>query len=242
MTASPVAPVEIAGAAGVVLHGQRWAGSGAWVVLLHDRGDDVDLDCWQPLAPHLAARDWTVLAVDLRGHGASGGTWDPDLVAEDVAAVVAFARSEGARFLAIVAAGASAPIVLSGAAATRPDALVLLSPTIGPDDEMASMRGAGEPKLFLVGSGDDVARDAAERMRHAAIGWGVLIRLPTVEQGAALLGGGVAAQAREHIIGFLAEQRFLAGRRSGSPRDAVRSQSGARTAAGTDAEQRSDHE
>lgn len=213
MTDSAVNAIEIVSRDGTILRGQRWAGSGAWVVLLHEPGDDWDLDRWQPLALFLAARDWTVLAVDLRGHGASAGEWDPGRAVEDLGAIVAFARAGGATFVAITGAGASAITALQSVAATRPGAMVLLSPTLRPGDDISTLRGAGEPKLVIAGSGDDAARANAEQLRKVAIGWGFLLRLPVAEQGTALLRGPAAAQVREHISGFLAEQRFLASRR-----------------------------
>lgn len=218
MTSSPVAPVEIAGSDGAILRGQLWPGSTSWVVLLHEPGDDMDLDLWLPLAPHLAAREWSVLAVDLRGHGASDGEWDPALATADLTAMVAFARGEGATFVAIAGARESVVTALRSAPAARPDAMVLLSPALGPEDDPMALRGAGEAKLVAVGSLEPGAQAAAERLRKALIGWGMLISLPTTEQGTAMLSGALAGQLREHIIGFLAEQRFLKGKKEGRPR------------------------
>ena len=48
---------------------RHWPGDDTWVVLVHDVGDDIDV--WRPLRVALAARGWSVLALDLRGHGGS---------------------------------------------------------------------------------------------------------------------------------------------------------------------------
>jgi pimeloyl-ACP methyl ester carboxylesterase len=217
VTTSPVVAVEIVGGAGTILRGQLWAGTGTWVVLLHEPGDDRDLDHWLPLAPFLAAREWSVLAVDLRGHGVSDGDWDPGLASDDLAAVIDFARSAGATFVAVAGAGESAVTILQSAVVTRPDAMILLSPALEPEADLTGLRGAGEPKLFVAGGGDAGAWAVTQRLRKVAIGWGMLLSLPTTEQGTALLAGAAASQLREHIIGFLAEQRFLAGHRPGGP-------------------------
>lgn len=213
MTRSEVDAVEIIAADGAVLRGQRWVGNSTWVILLHESGDDADLDRWMPLAPHLAGRGWSVLAVDLRGHGASDGDWDPRLADRDVAVVVEFARSHGAAFVCLGAAGDSATTVLRLAGEARPDVLVLLSPKVDADQPVSDLRGAGEAKLIVAGGGNTDARASAERLGKAAIGPVLVLNLPAHEQGTALLHGEVATHLREHVIGFLAEQRFLAGLR-----------------------------
>jgi pimeloyl-ACP methyl ester carboxylesterase len=210
MTAFTVEPVELVAVDGVTLRGQRWAGADAWVILLHDRGEDEDLDRWGPLAPALAARDWTVLTVDLRGHGASDGDWDQALADEDVVALIEYARERGAAFVAVIAAGASAISALRGVEQGRPGALVLLSPRLEPEQSPAKLRGAGEAKLILVGGGDETARADSERLAKAAIGWVLHVSLPTVDQGTTMLEGAAGRHLREQVIAFLAERRFLA--------------------------------
>lgn len=211
MTTSSAQAAAIPAADGVILRGLRWAGSDAWAVLLHDHGEDEDLDRWAPLTLALAARGWTVLAVDLRGHGGSDGVWDPSRLADDLTALVENARAGGARFVAVISAGEAAILTLRAAAATRPDALVLLSPPLAPGQPLTDLRGAGEAKLIVVGGGDAALRAAAERLMTAAIGWVLLVSLPAAEQGTALLHGDVGGHLQEQIAGFLAERRFLAG-------------------------------
>jgi pimeloyl-ACP methyl ester carboxylesterase len=61
-------------------------GDGPAVVLVH--GITECRQAWEPLLPDLAA-DHTIVAIDMRGHGESGlaGTYDPQAMAGDVAAV-----------------------------------------------------------------------------------------------------------------------------------------------------------
>lgn len=223
MTTAAVEAVDIAGAHGVTLRGQRWDRGSAWIILLHDPGEDKDLDRWEPLDAALAAEDWTVLNVDLRGHGASDGDWDPALAPADIATLVAGARTRGASIVAIAAAGDSAVHTLRSARDVKADALILLSPPLEPDEPVSDLRGAGEAKLIVVGGVNPAARTCGERLCKAAIGWVMLLNLPADEQGTDLLRGQVAPHLMEHIVKFLREQRHLARLRTrgsgGKPRD-----------------------
>lgn len=210
MTTPTVEAVEIAGAHGVTLRGQLWGTGSAWIILLHDPGEDRDLDRWEPLDGALASEDWTVLNVDLRGHGASDGDWDPDHAREDTLALVAGARARGATLLAVGAAGFSAVLTLRSARDFKADALVLLSPALEPDEPVSDLRGAGESKLIVVGGADSAARSGGERLTKAAIGWVMLLNLPSHDQGTDLLHGSVAPHLVEHVLRFMRERRHLA--------------------------------
>src|SRR5262249_9615068 len=175
----------------------------------------------------LLAADFTILAVDLRGHGASDGEWHPGKAIEDVMTTIEFARARGAEFVAAIAAGASAAGVLLVADKGGPDALVLLSaqaPTktspstrsgvvpAGPRPEtrVTLPRGSGVPKLFLVGAHDLASRHATDDLRRASIGWAAAVTFPTHDHGTELLHGAWLGHVREQILGFLREQRYLA--------------------------------
>jgi pimeloyl-ACP methyl ester carboxylesterase len=214
MTPDGVQAVDIPVGADVCLRGHYWPGAATWIVLLHDVGDDEDLDCWQPLVPSLLNRGWSVLAVDLRGHGASDGEWEPGLVNHDLQTITAFARSNGAGTLCLVAAGQTTVAALQSASGITVEALVLLSPVIDEATATAPFRGAGEAKLILCGGANPAQRRSAERLRNASIGWAAILNLPATEEGAALLGGACGSHAKEHIVGFLAEQDFVARNRS----------------------------
>ncbi|MFE7645613.1 alpha/beta fold hydrolase [Streptomyces phaeoluteigriseus] len=65
------------------LHTQEWGTGDRLAVLVH--GIMTDHRTWHELAPVLTGRGYRVLAVDLRGHGASGrGAYAPALFAEDL--------------------------------------------------------------------------------------------------------------------------------------------------------------
>ena len=205
-----VRPVEVTAEDGVVLRGQLWPGDAYWVILLHDVGDDQDLDVWRPLAPSLAGHGFTVLALDLRGHGASDGAWDAGTAVADAAAVLSAAGAGGALGLTVVAAGASAQTALRVAATARVEGLVLLSvPAVDPATA-AELRAPGAAKLFVVGAGDELLDRTTSRLRNASIGWALAVSLPTAEQGTVLLAGPWARQIRDHVLGFLGERRYLA--------------------------------
>jgi pimeloyl-ACP methyl ester carboxylesterase len=195
----------------VTLRGQQWPGDPLTVVLLHEPGEDQDLDRWRPLIPYLLGNGASVLAIDLRGHGASDGDWSPAHVVDDIVAVVTFTRKRAA-MVVVCAAGESALAALRAAAVTRVDGLILLSPICGSGD---SPRGPGIPKLLIASGRDDEAIDCAGRLRAASIGPALSVSLPTAERGTALLAGAVAATCREHIAAFLDERRRETGR--GSP-------------------------
>ncbi|MEU8650225.1 alpha/beta hydrolase [Streptomyces sp. NPDC048737] len=65
------------------LHTREWGTGDRLAVLVH--GIMTDHRTWYELAPVLTGRGYRVLAVDLRGHGASGrGAYTPALFAEDL--------------------------------------------------------------------------------------------------------------------------------------------------------------
>ncbi|MEU5279592.1 alpha/beta hydrolase [Streptomyces asoensis] len=88
------------------LHTQEWGTGGRVAVLVH--GIMSDHRTWYELVPVLTGRGYRVLAVDLRGHGASPrGRYGPRLFAEDLvetlppAPEVALGHSLGALALAL---------------------------------------------------------------------------------------------------------------------------------------------
>lgn len=201
--------VAIAASDGIVLRGLRWAGDADLVLLLHDARDNADLEDWNALVPFLLSQDVTVLAVDLRGHGASEGDWKPEHAPSDVSAMVGFARNEGAGCIVVVADGVSGIAALKAAEASPVDGIALLSTKL--EEDAPVPRGAGVAKLLISGVADPAYKSALNRFRAASIGWALAVNLPTNQQGVALFDGPWAAQTREHIIAFLRERRGLSG-------------------------------
>jgi pimeloyl-ACP methyl ester carboxylesterase len=194
--------VEIETADGVILRGLVWGNHPDRAILLHDIGETADLDDWRPLIPALLGQEFTVLAVDLRGHGASDGDWNPDACVTDIAAIV---KSSRTGCVVIVAAGAAATAAVRAMELEPVDGLVLLSPAL--EDEPP--RGAGVSKLIIAGALDPEFRAAMDRLRVASIGWAVAVNLPTTAQGTDLLSESWGSHVREHAIAFIRERRFM---------------------------------
>lgn len=98
------------------------------VVLLHGFAASARKPAYARLADELQ-RDATVLSVDLRGHGRSGG-WSTlgDRERHDVATAVAALRGDGHRHVTVVGVSmGSTAAVHAAATGSRPDALVLVS-------------------------------------------------------------------------------------------------------------------
>lgn len=207
-------PVEFRLEDGAVVRGLRWGDGPDWIILLHEPGEDRDLDDWRPLLPAIMSSERTLLTVDLRGHGASDGESDASLLSEDIHDIVTAVRARGADWIALGGAGRSATEILEMDGSTPVDAMLLLSPVFEPG-RAGALRGRGEPKLFAVGSRSaSLDRDVREA-RNRSIGWAMLVSMPTGDQGARLLAGPYNSQLIERIVAFLAEQRTLA--RTGSP-------------------------
>ncbi|GGX30500.1 alpha/beta fold hydrolase [Streptomyces chryseus] len=65
------------------LHTRTWGEGDRLALLIH--GIMADHRTWRRVGPALAARGYRVIAVDLRGHGASGrGAYTPEIFADDV--------------------------------------------------------------------------------------------------------------------------------------------------------------
>lgn len=219
-------PVEIT-AAGCALRAQLWPGDPAWILLLHDVGPDEDLDRWLPLIPALLAEHFSILAVDLRGHGASDGDWCDDTSADDITAIVRFVRAREPEMVVAISAGASAFDAIRAAGEEEVDGIVSLSATLLPETSPLPRKGRapsgwrsgvradlprapGTPKLFLVGAHDTAARETTAALRAASIGWALVVTYPTQDHGTELLAGTWASYAREQILGFIRERRYLA--------------------------------
>jgi len=198
------AAVEFAATDGGVLRGLRYGEGERWVVLVHDEGHD--LDAWKILVPELAALGLTVLAFDLRGHGTSDDPWEPRLLPTDVVAALRLARSEGARALYLVGAGAGATAALVAAGKLQVKALVALSPHAELDGiPPGALRESRAPKLFIVGGADPSAAAQASSVHRASIGWSVLAAPPVEAQGTDLLASEWGETVAEHVLVFLTD-------------------------------------
>jgi pimeloyl-ACP methyl ester carboxylesterase len=195
--------IEIAVAPDLTLRGQLWPGDGVFVLLFHDPGEDRDLDLWRPLIPYLLGAGVTVIALDLRGHGASDGDWEPSRSVDDLVAVMTEVRRREAFRIVVCAAGESANSALRAAEMTSMDGLVLLSPS-APHDPVP--RGAGEPKL-VISSFNSEARTQIDNLRSSVIGSTLFVTVPGKDSGSGLFAGEVAITCREQFLAFLRKVR-----------------------------------
>ncbi|MGE3277453.1 MAG: alpha/beta fold hydrolase [Vicinamibacterales bacterium] len=116
---------------------------------------------WDAFASRLQARGVTALALDLRGHGGSGGSPEPSrAMAGDIRAAVAWlsARSD-VRSIAVVGASLGANLAAL-AAVDAPDVrgIALLSPSLdyrGVRIDAAVLRKMGDRPVFLAASVHD---------------------------------------------------------------------------------------
>jgi pimeloyl-ACP methyl ester carboxylesterase len=153
-------PVQLRASDGVAIAGTLYAvdGEAPAVVLVHmftRTKDD-----WRPFAERLQAAGLTALAIDLRGHGGSGGASMPAAaMALDVQAAIGFLGGRsGVRGIAVVGAslGASAAI-MAAAEAPAVRGVALLSPASDYRGVRidAALRKYGARPMFLIASTED---------------------------------------------------------------------------------------
>ncbi|MDJ0380379.1 alpha/beta hydrolase [Streptomyces sp. G-G2] len=142
------------GGGGILLAADEWGeASSPPLVLLHGGGQT--RHAWDRSGPRLAALGWRVVAVDLRGHGASewsaDGDYDLGLFAEDVRALVA---EVGGRPVLVGASLGGLSSLLAAGEAPRAaiGALVLVDVAHRPDP-----RGARRIVAFMRGRPDGFA-------------------------------------------------------------------------------------
>lgn len=167
--------VSLKSADGVVLSGQLEGSGARGVVLVHGHGEDHTAIA--ELVKAFASAKMQVLAVDLRGNGASKGTIDPLKADADVAAAVAYLRGKGQKQIALVGTGMGGN--LSFLAASKDpsiDAVVMISPALNHQGVKAStaLEGYGDRPILLVASQSDglgtkAANMLAERLKQPTV-------------------------------------------------------------------------
>lgn len=167
--------VNIPASDGLVLRGRFYAGPDAapGVLLLHMEGHDKD--DWNLLAPALQEAGFAALAVDLRGHGQTGGGVDWIIAQSDVSTLLAWLHERPAvdsERVAAVGAGIGANLALVGCAADPwCRTVVLLSPGLDyqgvrTEPEMAGVRSV----LAVASAGDSYAVESIRALGSAAAG------------------------------------------------------------------------
>ena len=201
-------PIEFEVEKDVTLRGQRWPGRAVTICLVHEPGEQNDLDNWRPLIPYLLSQELTIISVDLRGHGASDGVWREDSAVNDLVAMITTFRQLGTTSIIVAAVGASCIAAIRAAGRFQIDGLILISPIL---DDGIVPRGAGESKLIVFGAADSESQATSARLLQASIGPALSVSVPTAATGFALFESECAATCREHI------SSFLRGMESGEP-------------------------
>ena len=148
---------------GLTLSGTEYGTGAKGVVLVHAAGRSAT--DWAPFAAKLASTGFHVVALDLRGHGAShppvaAGDADWALMVNDVAAAAGFLRTKGATQVSLVGAELGANLVLNAAAADAEiRTVVLLSPALSAEGVKVSpaIDTYGARPILLVAGADDAA-------------------------------------------------------------------------------------
>jgi pimeloyl-ACP methyl ester carboxylesterase len=183
-------------------------GSGSRGVLLaHELNSN--LCAWFPFAERLAASGYLVLAIDMRGFGASGfapgGRYDLDVVAG-----AAKLEELGARRIALMGASLGATAVLTAAAQVGESAAGVVSlsgpSSIGGLDAEAAVAELRIPMLFVAAEGDGrFPQDARDLFRAAPDELDTLKLLPGFDHGTNLLRFDQAKETRGLLLSFLDE-------------------------------------
>lgn len=207
VSAAIAGTVSLSTADGVALSGEAWGKGERAVLLVHDegrtRGD------WSSVAPRLASAGLQVLAIDLRGHGASGGgpiaEADWPKLSQDVTAGVKWLTAHGATEIHVVGARFGAAVALQAASANPDvDDLVLLSPPAGIHGVKVSAAAAayGKRSLLVVTATDDpVGMKTATWLDSTAVGPHRLLTFPAAGSGAQMLNK--VASLETSLLGWL---------------------------------------
>ncbi|GAB4572284.1 MAG: hypothetical protein Kow0077_11290 [Anaerolineae bacterium] len=148
------------------------------VLLLHMLGSD--REAWAPLIPALHEAGYAVLAVDMRGHGETGGAQDWPLAEQDVADWLAWLRAQDgvdAERVNLVGASIGANLALRGLA--NDDTVVTavaLSPGLDyrgvtTEDAVAAVT---RPLMLVAGQGDRYSAESVRALGAALQGAGLV--------------------------------------------------------------------
>lgn len=184
--AADATPVELRTDDGVAIRADARGAGGHAVLLLHDEGRSSE--DWADFSTRLASAGFQVLAVDLRGHGRTGGAppAEEDWVrmTAEVRAGVAWLRAHGATHVSLVGARLGGSLALQVASADPAIASVgVLSPVLsahGVKVGGALTALAGRPTLLVTSTQDLTGLRAIDTIRAVAPGVTVL---PPVEAG-----------------------------------------------------------
>lgn len=186
ITAANTAEVSLAGAGELTLQGTLLLPAGVGphpgVILLHMLGSNRQAWLQTELPQALQAAGYAVLALDMRGHGDTGGNQDWALAAADMPLVYDYftgLEAVDGRATAVVGASIGANMALTaGAAIPAIDTVVLLSPGLDyrgvtTEDKIAAY---GQRPLLIVASEEDsYAADSSRDLQELAAGEAELV-------------------------------------------------------------------
>ncbi len=161
--------VSFTTADGLALDATVYPGGPDWVVLAHMRPDDKT--SWAELAILFQAEDYSVLAYNNRGYGASDGDREPFDLLIDAAAALEYATAQGARGIVFGGASMNGAAAMTLGAANDFDAIFLLSgvPSFpSAPDASDFLADVEEPILFVAAEDDGSAAADARSYADAA--------------------------------------------------------------------------
>lgn len=177
--ATTIEEVTVPAVDGLTISGTFYPGSGSppWPGLLLLHMVNSNRQAWGDLASQLAGQGYAVLAIDLRGHGKTGGTQDWEKAAHDVQRIWEYlaARTDvDARRTAIVGGSIGSNLALvAGAVQSSIRAVALLSPGLdyyGVRTEEAIDAYGKRPVFIAAAEADTYSAESAEKLAEAAQG------------------------------------------------------------------------
>ncbi len=178
------------------------------IILLHQL--NLDRASWDVFAKRLQKQGFSVLALDLRGHGESAGSWRSFAAQEfqamllDVEAAASYLQSQRKSLAAVMGASIGANTAFRFSSRQKVPA-VLLSPGLEYRGIDINTVTSTAPTLIIVAEGDMYSRDSAKELDdNNLFGEHRLLILPGKEHGTFLLSDERVVTA---IDAFLADQR-----------------------------------
>lgn len=174
-------------------------------MLSRNRGD------WDDFAKTLQLEGFSVLAVDFRGHGQSGGTLSSDVdygkMINDVSAAVEYLHTQNIRDISIIGAsiGANVAVKYTQQYPGEVKKLILLSPglsyrSIGVEEDAKKLT---TPTLFVASTEDVYSFQSTQTLHALALGEKKLLVLENAGHGTQML---ASNNVTAHLVQWLKEK------------------------------------
>ncbi|MDX1689702.1 MAG: alpha/beta fold hydrolase [Acidimicrobiia bacterium] len=183
----PSVPVEVPVPGGPTLSGRLFEGGPVGILLVHPfetgGGGPTSVEEITPVGAAFARAGYTVLMVDLRGHGASPGERDHEPLEGDVAAMHAALLDTGVEETFVIAWGVSGTAAVADVAAGTIDPAGLIGLFVRPQylglDVMEVLPEATTPMLFVSVEAGRSTRWAIRMLGVMPEGVGSTVELPS---------------------------------------------------------------